>query len=104
MTTTSPKVRPAVRRGSTSGQGGRSSSSIPPTPLTGVPATPLSGALPPARKYVSDKMASAVRALFGEDKMDEAAAETYGRQVEAALYNHLKEVIKGKEVAGGRYK
>jgi len=49
-------------------------------------------------------MASTIRGIFGEDKMTPEAAETYGQEVEAALYGHFKETIKGKEVAGGRYK
>lgn len=74
-------------------------SSGPTTPAT--PAAP--GELPKARQYVLAQLAKVIQPLFG-DKMDAAAAEKYGCEVEASLFTHFKESVKGKETAGNRYK
>jgi hypothetical protein len=96
----SPRKRPSIdtsRKLSASGP----SSAVPPTAGA---STATSDALPPARQYVLDKMAATVRSIFGEDKMDADAAATYGGEVEATIFSHFKEFVKGKEHAGGRYK
>lgn len=62
------------------------------------------GGLPPARLYVLEKMAATMRAVFGEDKMDEPAAKEYGRELEEAIFFSFKDIVNGKEAAGGRYK
>lgn len=49
-------------------------------------------------------MAVTMRSIFGEDAMDAAKAEAYGREIEATLFVNLKEMVKGKETAGARYK
>lgn len=36
--------------------------------------------------------------------MDKTKAETYGREIEATLFAHMKDIVQGKETAGGRYK
>lgn len=79
----------------------RSSGTIvsPRSPTT--PTTP--GNLPPARKYVADKMAAVIRTVIA-DGISEADANEYGAKVEAALFSALNETINGKPTAGGRYK
>jgi hypothetical protein len=67
-------------------------------------ASASSSSLPPARKYVADKMGATIRGLFGSSAMSEPEAESYGVAVEAALFAHSAEVVKGKPTAGGRYK
>ncbi|KAL1407768.1 hypothetical protein Q8F55_007202 [Vanrija albida] len=93
-----PRTAPAARRPSKS----------EPRPKRPSPVRKSSNvsaaALPPARQYVLDKMAATIRGIYGEDKMSPAFAEEYGRKVEATIFTNFKEVIKGKEAAGGRYK
>ena len=61
------------------------------------------GALPPARLHVLNKMSEMIRTLF-EGKLNASQAETYGKELEMALWNGFKEMIGGKEAVGSRYK
>nr|ODN91942.1 hypothetical protein L203_01196 [Cryptococcus depauperatus CBS 7841] len=67
-----------------------------------IPTQSPSGLLP-MRKYVRDKLAPAIKRLFG-DEMDDVKASNFAMEVEVAMYKHFKDVIGGKEFTGTRYK
>ncbi|WWC63600.1 uncharacterized protein I303_106205 [Kwoniella dejecticola CBS 10117] len=61
-----------------------------------------SGALPPMRKYVRERLAPLFQGLFGT--MSEGEAVNFSQAVEEGIYSNFKEIIGGKESTGTRYK
>jgi len=66
-------------------------------------ATATSTGLPPARIHVLQRLTQVVKQLF-EGRLSEEKAGQYARELETAIWSHFKEVVAGKETAGGRYK
>ncbi|ODN77740.1 hypothetical protein L202_04879 [Cryptococcus amylolentus CBS 6039] len=60
-------------------------------------------ALPPIRTYVRSKLLPLIQNIF-EGNMEGKDVEEYVNQVEDAMYMHFREVVKGKETVGNRYK
>ncbi|RXK42269.1 hypothetical protein M231_00259 [Tremella mesenterica] len=82
----------------------RQSPTVPVSPVvTRKPSVSIPpGGLPPARKFVVDKLASVVNGLF--EGWDDLAVGKYSAELEKAIFDGFKEVKDGKEVAGVRYK
>ena len=59
--------------------------------------------LGPVREHVLKQLTGVVKALFG-DAMTHVEAVAYTEELEAAMYNSFKDVVKGKSVPGPRYK
>lgn len=57
----------------------------------------------PARQHVIKKLGEVIKGLFGGE-LSEFQSGEYAKEVEASMWAQLKDVVGGKDAAGGRYK